>query len=778
MHLDEIKQTFITESSEILQKMESTLLFLEVNPATEELVNELFRGFHTIKGSAGIFGFEHIVKFTHVVENYMDLVRNGVYNLERHSVALLLECRDLISEMIEYVANEIEPDETLKETQVVLLERLTRLFEKKEESELPAKEPEPNPNTSLEDFGFVIFDDPEPIQEEEFSQSEVGSALSPGATYERGTWHISIRFLPDTLRNGFEPLAILKYMSEITTLLHVLPIHQSLPPLQDLQAEDCFMGFEVELASGTTEEKIREAFEFVEEDCKYYILPPNRQRQDYLSLLHFFSKEKIFLIRALKYMGNLSLEEKKHYSKQRASLKEQHGSEQAVHTKDMSGETTELPFAKDQSQSDREAVIKEEKLLETKKSKKKPAGLRSKNIRVDAKKLDLLINLIGELVITGANIHQLTSKQKDANLLESSDHLSHLISEIRETTLKLRMVPVGEMLDRFHRVVRDIGIELGKDIELHISGGETELDKIVMEKINDPLMHIVRNAIDHGIETREERIASNKDAVGKLSIHAFHETGYIVIEVNDDGRGLDKDKIWQRALQRELVHPDQQWTEQQIFQLVFSPGFSTAEKVTNLSGRGVGMDVAKKNIESLRGSIVLESQRGVGTTFRVRLPLTLAIIDGFLVNIGKSHYIVPLDVVVECIEWKDSYRLSNNQDYINVRGEILPFIRVQEMFSHSKSKVKRKNILVILFAGKKIGLLVDSLLGEIQTVIKPLGKVFQNLKGISGSTILGNGDIALILDIVSLVQRVVAMEARENLLTSTSSKIEENSFAR
>ena len=312
----------------------------------------------------------------------------------------------------------------------------------------------------------------------------------------------------------------------------------------------------------------------------------------------------------------------------------------------------------------------------------------------------------------------------------------------------------------FQRTVREIGNELGKEIHLNISGGDTELDKTVVEKINDPLMHLIRNAIDHGLESKEERISNGKSSIGELTLNAYHETGSIVIEVIDDGKGLNKDKILAKAIERGLVPADKQMTESEIFRLIFKAGFSTADKLTNLSGRGVGLDVVQKNVDLLRGSVLVESTLGKGTKFKVRLPLTLAIIDGFLFKVGISYYVVPLDLVVECLEYKeDIMNLSGNKNYINLRGEVLPFLRLNEFFQSQSEEIhSRKNILVLQYAGRHVGLLIDTLHGEIQTVIKPLGKIFQHLKGISGSTILGNGEVGLIIDIPSLFKKVEELE--------------------
>jgi len=385
----------------------------------------------------------------------------------------------------------------------------------------------------------------------------------------------------------------------------------------------------------------------------------------------------------------------------------------------------------------------------------------SRFIRVSADKLDQLITLVGELVIAGAGTHTLAQRSgiggnigNTAALRESTSNLNRLTEEIRESALRLRMVQIGETFSRFHRVVRDLSRSLGKEITLDISGAETELDKTVVDKIGDPLTHLVRNAMDHGIESAAERTAAGKPARGQIQLNACHDSGCIVIEVSDDGKGLARDRILAKARERGLVAADHTPTEQEIFNLVFEPGFSTAEQVTDLSGRGVGMDVVRRNIEALRGQVSLASRVGAGTTVTIRLPLTLAIIDGFLVQAGDAVYVLPLDFVVECVELP-AHNPSEG-DYFSLRGQLLPYLRLREFFELGGRAGVRESVVVVRFGDRKAGIVVDRLIGEAQTVIKPLGALFSRLQGISGSTILGTGEVALIIDVPGLLQQARA----------------------
>jgi two-component system chemotaxis sensor kinase CheA len=373
-------------------------------------------------------------------------------------------------------------------------------------------------------------------------------------------------------------------------------------------------------------------------------------------------------------------------------------------------------------------------------------------IRVDAAKLDYLITRIGELIIAAAGANLLARRTGNSELEESTSTLSDLVEQVREGALQLRMVKIGATFNRFQRTVRDVSRELGKEIQLVVHGEDTELDKTVVERIADPLTHLVRNAIDHGIEAADVRVAHGKPAIGTVTLNAYHDSGSIVIEVTDDGGGLKRDKILAKALERGLLEEGRVLTDAEVFNFIFEAGFSTAESVTNLSGRGVGMDVVKRNITALRGTVGIQSEEGRGTTVTVRLPLTLAIINGFQVAVGKSSFVLPLENIEECVE----FAAEGGHDFANLRGAVLPFVRLREVFGTREPPSRRQSIVVVKHAGERAGLVVDALLGESQTVIKPLGKLFRKVDCVSGSSILGNGEVALILDVAALVQQATA----------------------
>ncbi len=378
------------------------------------------------------------------------------------------------------------------------------------------------------------------------------------------------------------------------------------------------------------------------------------------------------------------------------------------------------------------------------------------SIRVDAGKLDDFVNLVGELVMKNSSLQQLVQAHQVRAFLKPVKEMSRLVENVRELAMNLRMVPIGATFRKMERIVRDTAARIGKEITIAFHGEETELDKNVIEKINDPLVHIIRNAIDHGIESAEEREERGKARSGTISLTAFHEAGTIVIEITDDGRGLNYQKILQKARERGIAGEDREYSATEIQQFILQPGFSTADTVTELSGRGVGMDVVKKNIEALRGTIRIYSEEGKGTTMRIALPLTLAIIDGFLVRSESQRFIIPLEAIKECIDFRqDAEKKSEYESQLfNLRGEVLPYVRLKQIFHIPGKQIDRESLVVIQWGAARIGIVVDEPLGEYQTVIKPLNGFLSGIPGLGGATILGDGDMALIVDIQGIVELI------------------------
>ncbi|MBV5298209.1 MAG: chemotaxis protein CheA [Rhodoferax sp.] len=381
----------------------------------------------------------------------------------------------------------------------------------------------------------------------------------------------------------------------------------------------------------------------------------------------------------------------------------------------------------------------------------------SRQVRVQAEKLDQLLDLVGEMVSASAAAHLKAKKSGQTELIEANAGLVQLVESMRALSNQLRMVRIGEVFNRFKRVSRDIASAMQREIDLVIEGEDAELDKSVVEKIGDPLMHLLRNAIDHGIEAPQARLARGKPARGTVLLSACHEPGGIVIEVADDGAGLNKERILAKAIERGLVPATQKLSDQEMIELIFLPGFSTTDTVSNISGRGVGMDVVRSSIQALRGSVQVQTQAGQGSRFTLHLPLTMAIIDGFLVSLGKTYFVIALNMVFECLELTDH---SATSGYLDLRGHALPLVLLRQRFGERSPRPHKEHVVVVKSGQQQVGIVVDSLHGEMQAVIKPLPALFHHLPGIAGSTILGTGAVALILDVPSLMASISSPDQR------------------
>ncbi|MFC7534201.1 chemotaxis protein CheA [Actinoplanes sp. GCM10030250] len=689
---------FVTEARDLVQGLEEGLLELEGQPAGGEVVNAVFRAAHTLKGSSGLFGLRHMVSFTHVVETVLGSLREGQLDVSPGLVSALLPCTDHISTMVEAVAEgRLEPDAQQASAGARLLTGL------------------------------------EPYLLDNVAAASSASAPAAPAEPEEGAWRLELRFGPDCLRNGMDPLSFLRYLSTLGTVTDVVTDTGGMPDADGMDPESCYLSFTVDLVTPAPKAEIEAVFDFVREDSDIRITPSESRLDAYVRAIRAMPENDRIgdVLVNSGAVTDLEMAEALRVQQERAVREG----------------TQPVPIGEiliEQGILQREivdaALTRQRRTTETRSQD-------TRTIRIDAARLDKLIDLVGELVIAQSSTG-IQGKTGGDTAAEAQGEVMRLVDEVRHSALSLRMVTIGTTLRRFERVVRDVCMELDKEVSLVITGGDAEMDKALVERISDPLLHLVRNSLDHGIEPAAERRRHGKAQQGTLRLNAYHDAGSIVIEVADDGRGLDRDRIYAKAVERELIAPGTPLTDAEIYNLIFEPGFSTADAVSNLSGRGVGMDVVKRNVTSLRGTIEVETSRGVGTTIRIRLPLTLAIIDGFLVGVGPSSFIVPLDRVTECVELPAG---PLGRDCMNLRGEVLPFIRLRQLFRIPGPPARRQNVVIVEQSGQRTGLVVDSLLGELQTVIKPLGVLFSRVKCVSGSTILGNGEIALILDVGPLI---------------------------
>jgi two-component system chemotaxis sensor kinase CheA len=728
MSLDAVLQTFYVEAQEHLESMENVLLKMDDGECNDEMLNEIFRSAHTIKGSAGIFGLDHIVNFTHIVENVLDRARDNEISMEKSLIDVIFKCRDHIQSLVGVTLDEFNAQTDLQKIGSDLLEALAPWASEggKQSIEQKSAAESTSDNAQKNDDGSDNF------------------------------WHISLRLSTDCLKNGMDPLSFIKFLSSLGEIKHIETIIDNFPTSDNFDAETLYFAYEIALQSNASLEEIENTFMFVQDDSDITILPPSAKIDDYLALIDKLPEENQRLGDILVNCGSLT----KHsltqalisQNKESANL----GETDAPHKLgELLTEQHKIP----------EVVVN---AALTKQQQNKSQGQEGKQIRIDSNRLDHLINLIGELVINQQRIDLLSKNSKNAPLIEAVDDFENFTNQIRDAALSLRMVPIGGTFQRFKRLVRDTAQELGKEVELTIDGADTELDRLMVEKLGDPLTHIVRNAMDHGLESVEERQAAGKETKGQLKLSAYHEGGHIVIAISDDGNGIDKERVREKAIEKGIINSDSQLTDNDLFHLIFHPGFSTAAAVTNLSGRGVGMDVVKRNVEALQGSIDIHSQTGVGSEFKIRLPLTLAIIDGFHVEAKGTHFIIPQATIIECID------LTNHQDIkgrhcINLRGEMIPYLNMSEIFNltspsthsvteNTKQHSCKRELVIVQFGNDVAGIAVDTLNGEIQTVVKPLGPIFKALKGIGGSSLLGNGEIAFILDIPQLIELAINNE--------------------
>lgn len=703
---------FISEADEQIEAIENLLLELEQQPDNRELLDSLFRCAHTVKGSAGIFGLTRVVEFTHHVETLLDKMRDGQLALSPDINTLLLQCNDQIRFLVDTAADDAGDTQEQRDIRADLVIQLRALTDANSLA----------PATATQE-------------------------ASTGTTGTRPrVWKIAARFGVDTFRNGMDPLSIARYLGGLGRVVSMHCVSDAVPALAKLDPENCFLSFTMELETSCGREEIEGAFSFVLEDCELDVTEPETENQKMARAIDAMP-ETPRLGDMLVQVGAVSLQK----LEQVLSTQQQSGNIPAV-VKPKIGDLLETQ-AGVAPEVVAAALGKQQKIRDNIPSEER-------YIRVQADRLDAVINLLGELVIAGAGATLLARDNRNVALIEANLHINSLIEEIRNGTLGLRMVPVGETFNRFRRVVRDTASSLGKEVNFEIMGGEAELDKSMVEKIADPLMHLVRNSLDHGLEPPQERLAAGKSRVGHLTLSAKHETGAILIRIEDDGRGINRERVLQRAWNRGLVEQGVVPSDHDINMLIFEPGFSTAEQVTNLSGRGVGMDVVRRNIEALRGTIRLNSMPGVGLQVDIRLPLTLAIIDGFMVGVGKSKFVLPLESVVEVIEAAPpNTKIDASGRYcLELRGSVLSVVRLRTIYALESDMPERVSVVVVNSSRGMYGIEVEVLLGQQQTVIKPLGRLFKTLRGISGSSILGSGEVALILDVSSLGDLTTGME--------------------
>jgi len=692
LEMAEIAKVFFQESREGLDVMESGLLSLGAT-ADRENINTIFRAAHSIKGGSATFGFAEVAGFTHGVETLLDEMRNGVRTVTAEAIQTLLQACDCLREMIAAT----EAEQPLDQVRIASL------------------------NGDIKHILGEANEAPAPVSAPPAAAGN--ETAGAGAASEPSGWRIRFEPVADLLRLRNEPTRMFAELRRLGAMVAHADASR-LPPLDALDPESCYLSWNIDITGQIPRGKLDEIFDWVDSGCRLEFTPTGGSAPPAPGA-------------------------KASAQPQAAAIDAWSAETKAVSPTETKAVALTEAKAAAPADADRSAPAGA--------PVQKAAG-DSGSIRVATEKVDNIINLVGELLITQSMLSSFADGIDPNDLDRLRQGLSQLARntrELQESVMQIRMLPISFAFNRFPRIVHDLSRKLAKKVELKLSGEGTELDKTVLEKISDPLVHLVRNALDHGLEIPERRVAAGKQETGTLELAAFHEGGNIISEVRDDGTGLNKAKILQKARERALVAPDQELTDEQIDNLIFMPGFSTAEQISDVSGRGVGMDVVRRNINDLGGHVQISSKEGLGSTIRIRLPLTLAILDGQLVRVGKEIYIISLLAIVETIQVARERvnTLVGRTEVFRLRDEYLPVVKLCDQFGvEPDSRSAEDGLLVVVEAdGKRVGVLVDDLLAQQQVVIKSLESNFKSVEGIAGATILGDGTVALIIDVPGLI---------------------------
>ena len=679
---------FTEEAQEIVVSLERDLLDLENNMSDKQLINNIFRSVHTLKGSSGMVDFSVLTAFAHDLENVLSRVRSEELKVTAGLITLLLDVTDLLKNLVstdpENAENELGPE----------MRRLTESIKK-----------------------YKGYSSENKKQKEDRREDE--------DSFSEKYFQIILKFKPDIFSTGTDPLMLLKELDSVGDIIKVKCNPENIPDIEKLSFEKLYLSWELVVKTFEPRSSIDNIFIFVQENNTIIVEDVSKKYFEGVDI-RYADKKLGEILEEEGYLTDLDLKEVEESQKKFGEI--------LVEKKSLDGNVVSKVLQNQQKSRDFQV---------------------SHTIRVDTGKLDKLVNLVGEMVIGIARINQLVSERylKDRDLNDASEHLDRISRYVQEQVMKARMVPIEGTFRRFQRIVRDTARELEKKINLFMTGSDTELDKTLIEQIDAPLKHLIRNAVDHGIGSPEERIVSGKPVEGSIWLRAYQKEGKIVIEVEDDGKGIDKRSILKKAREKGL-YKGGDLSEKEIMNFIFLPGFTTAKTVTEISGRGVGLDVVRKNIENLRGSIELYSEPSRGTLFRIILPLTLAIIEGMQVSVGKEIITVPLFSIVEAVRSEENIvrTIEDRGELIEYRDEYIPLIRLYEAFNFETEITDPKQSLILILDGhnRKIALMVDDVVGQQQVVIKSLEKNYKQVPGISGATVLGDGRISLILDIYGL----------------------------
>ncbi|MBV4439531.1 chemotaxis protein CheA [Clostridium tyrobutyricum] len=689
MDTSQYMSMFLEEGMDNLQTLNDSLLQLEKEPDNIDKVNEIFRVAHTIKGMSATMGFNKMAELTHKMEDVLSEFRNGELKVTKDVVTVLFKCLDTLEQMLKNIEDGVDDDTSIDD----IMEELEKIADNAKGGQSEPKEEE---KTEEEDHGNNSVS---VVELNEYDINVIKQANDKGYS----AYEIVIELSENTLLKSARVFLIFKSLEEIGEII------KSVPGTEDLENEN--FDFEVQV-----------------------VILSTKKSDEVKDILMNISEVDSVSVNGI----DIDAEKKKKIN-------------QEVEVK---------PKPADMSKQDTAKKVEEKKAETTAKPKPKAKAAPKKNqkphkkvhqsVRVDLERLDKFMNMVSELVIHRTRLEQISSNYKSAELNETLEQVARTTSDLQDLVMKIRMLPLDTVFSRFPRLIRDLSVELDKEMELVIQGADTELDRTVIDEIGDPLLHLIRNSADHGIESKEERLKAGKNPVGQVRLIAYQEGTQAVIKVEDDGAGINVERVREKA---ESIGIDTSgMPEKDIKNLIFMEGFSTNKEVTDISGRGVGMDVVKNKIAALNGTVDLVSEEGKGSSFIIRLPLTLQIIQALLVKVGEETMAISLGYIDRVINYSDDIvKMSNNKEIIIYNGNIIPFVRVYDRLELEKSDEKKNYIVIVKVGEKTVGLMVDSLLGQKEIVIKPLGKTLNSMKEYIGATILGDGLVTLILDVSALV---------------------------
>lgn len=686
--MKELLQVFLEESREILHELENDLLELEKNSSDPQLIQRIFRAAHTMKGSAGLLKLDKISGLAHRLEDVLDRFRSSGEAMSKECFDTVFKSMDMLNTMVVMTANDEAIPVDMAENLIKQLSQFAA--EKGKNSKVPEVKKKPVSKQS-----------------------------------SKTVYKISIKLKDDYLESGHNPLNFIQELEEKGRLLEVNINFSRLPEPDEMDPYKMYVSWQVLLETECYYADIESIFLFVMDDNEIKITEITEEYEDF----NFTDK---LIGEMLVENGVIDEKEIQETLKQQKRI-----GEILIENAKVSSKQVEVVAEKQQKARAQEQI---------------------NTIRVDTRRLENVLNFVAELVISQSKVKEQVSKLgvTDVEVFSSFQEVDKIVRRLQEEVMKTSMVPIGSTFTRFQRIVRDIAAEKGKEIELIIAGQDTELDKRVIEQMGDPLKHMIRNSIDHGIEMPEEREAGGKPRKGTIWLNAYHQEGSIVIEVSDDGRGLDGERIRRKAVEKGLIDEEQKLSPSEMQKLIMMPGFSTAEKITDISGRGVGLDVVATNIKNLRGLIDSKSELGKGTKFFIKLPLTLAIIDGMMITVGEERFIIPLTSIEKFIKAEpgDIKTIEGRGRTINLRNEYIPLAALYKLLGLKayKEDVMEGLLVIIKDAKKKVALLVDDILGQEQVVTKSMRENYRQVEGMAGATIMGDGRVAAILDVPSLIR--------------------------